>query len=120
MNLTIQILAAVAEDEVRAISSRTKSALAAAKARGTLLGAARPECRNLTPEAGLRGATRSATVRRERAVETYADLVPEIRAMKAAGQTLRAIAATLNAMGYATARGSAWNATAVLRVAAMA
>ena len=115
--LTIQILAAVAEQEVRAISIRTKEALAAAKAAGKLLGASRPECRNLTPEAGLRGAARSATVRRERAIEMYADLLPEVRAMRAAGQTLRAIAATLNAQGYATARGSAWNATQVLRIA---
>ena len=61
----------------------------------------------------------SATVRRERAIEMYADLLPEVRAMRAAGQTLRAIAATLNTMGYTTSHGAAWNATQILRLAAM-
>jgi len=41
--LTIHILAAVAEDEARRISERTKSAVTAYKARGGVLGAARPE-----------------------------------------------------------------------------
>lgn len=40
--LTIHILAAVAEDEAKRIGERTKAALAAYKARGGVLGAARP------------------------------------------------------------------------------
>ena len=40
----IQVLAAVAEHEARQIAARTKAALAAAKAKGRLLGSARPGC----------------------------------------------------------------------------
>lgn len=50
--LTVHILAAVAEDEARAISQRTKDALAA-KARGTKLGSAGAS--NLTREGTLKG-----------------------------------------------------------------
>ena len=48
--LTVQILSAVAEAEARAISERTKAALAAYKARGGRLGASFPQCRNLPKE----------------------------------------------------------------------
>jgi DNA invertase Pin-like site-specific DNA recombinase len=51
--LTIQILAAVAEHEAQAISERIKAALAAYKRGGGLLGAALPQCRNLTRKARL-------------------------------------------------------------------
>lgn len=114
--LTIQILAAVAENEARMISERTKAALSAAKARGTPLGASRPECRNLTAEAGLRGAKRSAAARRDRSAKLYADLLPEVAAMRSKGQSLRAIATTLTAHGHTTATGAPWNATQVLRL----
>src|SRR5579864_5367784 len=39
----LHVMAAVAEHEAKAISDRTKAALAATKARGTLLGSARPD-----------------------------------------------------------------------------
>ena len=118
--MTIQLLAVMAEFEARIISERTKDALAAAKVRGTLLGASMPACRNLKSDSGTKGARRSAVIRAENARKMYDDLIPEVCTMRAAGQTLRAIAATLNERGYSTARGMAWNATQVLRLTAMA
>ena len=49
--LTIDILVSVAANEARMISQRTKDALTAYRARGGLLGASLPQCRNLTDEA---------------------------------------------------------------------
>src|SRR5712692_11134175 len=56
--LTLHILAAVAEAEAVAISQRTKAALQAAKARGTLLGSARPDHWKGNEQARLAGLAR--------------------------------------------------------------
>jgi DNA invertase Pin-like site-specific DNA recombinase len=110
--LTIHILAAVAEHEARAISERTRAALASAKKRGVKLG-------------GYRGTTVTAAMQRaalaavqERAEARAADLAPIIAELQAAGATsLRAIAAGLNARGIPTSRGTGtWSAVQVARV----
>jgi DNA invertase Pin-like site-specific DNA recombinase len=114
--LTLHILAAVAEAEAKAISDRTKAALAAYKARGGKLGGHLPQCRNLTPEAIAKGRERSAAARAKAATEAYADLVPTIKQWRMAGETLEAIAEKLNAEGHTTRRGRPWNAVQVARV----
>jgi DNA invertase Pin-like site-specific DNA recombinase len=114
--LTIHILAAVAENEAKMISERTRAALAAYKARGGVLGAARPECReNLKQPARVRGATASGVVAKELADDAYSDLVPQIREWRASGLSLPAIARRLNAEGHTTRRGRPWNHVQVLR-----
>jgi DNA invertase Pin-like site-specific DNA recombinase len=112
--LTIHILAAVAEDEARRISERTKDALAAAKRRGVMLGAARPECRNLTDKARRKGTKTAATVVKQQADEAYADLREFFAALRP-GFSYQQIADILNMRGERTRRGKPWTDVAVLR-----
>ncbi len=114
--LTLHILAAVAEAEAKAISERTRGALAAYKARGGILGGARPQCRNLTPQAIAKGQKLGAAAVRKAAREAYADLVPTMKAWRTEGMTLGKIAERLNAEGHTTRRGRPWNPAQVMRV----
>ncbi len=114
--LTIHILAAVAEDEARRISERTRAALAAYKARGGLLGSARPGACRLQGGANPKAARRAAAAHRARADAAYTDIAPLMAGRRAEGQTLRQIAAALNADGHTTRRGKPWNPVQVSRV----
>src|SRR5271157_269772 len=106
--LTLHILAAVAEDEARRISERTKAALVAYRARGGKLGTPA----NLTPEAGRKG---SETTKKQARI-AYAALLPELRGWRSAGLSYRQISALLNGAGHATRSGAAWNHNQVKRV----
>jgi DNA invertase Pin-like site-specific DNA recombinase len=111
--LTVHILAAVAEQEARMISERTKAALAAYKARGGRLGT-----NNLTPEGTRLGGQRAAEVHRGSRMDAYSDVLPIIQELRAKGLSLAAMAARLNEDGQTTRRGKAWNASQVQRVLA--
>jgi DNA invertase Pin-like site-specific DNA recombinase len=115
--LTIHILAAVAEDEARRISERTTVALAAAKARGTLLGSARKDHwtgREDVRLAGLaKGREQARIVKRAKSLAGVADLLPEMKTRRAAGESLATIAAAMNAAGHRTTRGNEWSAMGI-------
>lgn len=111
--LTVGIMAMVAEEEAAAISTRTKNALAAAKARGVKLG--KPA--NLSNEHRQRGAAVAAELRTAKATVRVADLAATVREIQGRGiVSTRGIAAELNALGIPTARGGHWGAVQVSRV----
>jgi DNA invertase Pin-like site-specific DNA recombinase len=100
--LTVHILAAVAEEEARAISARTKAALASAKARGVTLGAY-----------GSKLGKANALEASNRAIE----LKPVIESLRNEGvSSVRAIADALNARKIPTTKGKRWHSTSVQRL----
>ena len=114
--MVVGIMAVVAQAERKMISTRTKAALQAAKARGTKLGGLRAGA-VLTDAARAKGvASRQAT-----AAGRSADIAPIIAEIRAAGAaSLREIAAGLNERSIPTAKGGTWSAVQVQRVLARA
>jgi DNA invertase Pin-like site-specific DNA recombinase len=118
---TLDILAAVAEEECRTIGKRTKKALAALKRDGVVLGAARPECaNNLTRAARLKGAAAAAKAHREHKIAAYDDLLVTMTELRDRGLSFQAIADKLNADGHTTRRGKPWNDVQAMRVCNLA
>jgi len=111
--LTVGIMAMVAEEEAEMISARTRAALAAAKARGVVLGT--PS--NLTQAGRQRGSKAGNRVKARQAASRAADLAPILLAIRADGiSSASGIATALNAQGVPTARGGKWQAVQVQRV----
>ena len=107
----LHLFAALAEKERAMIGTRTKAALAAAKARGVKLGGPKlAQARKMALETIGAAADNHA-----------ANVLPIIREIRKAGATtLREIADALNARGFSTARGGRWHASSVNNVLARA
>jgi DNA invertase Pin-like site-specific DNA recombinase len=107
----LHLFAALAEKERAMIATRTKAALAAAKARGVVLGGPR-----------LAEAREHAVASNKALADAYAaNVLPVIREIRRAGATsLHKIAEALNARGITTPRGGQWYAKSVSNVLARA
>jgi DNA invertase Pin-like site-specific DNA recombinase len=107
--LTLAVFAGMAQHEREIISSRTKAALAARKARGLSLGTPR----DLSAYAASAAAKGRASLLGK--AKKHADeITPQIEAARAEGrQSLRQVAAWLNYQGIVTHRGKQWTAAAV-------
>lgn len=105
--LTLHIIAAIAEHERDVISQRTRDALAAAKARGVVLGNPRID---LAQSAGARA-------RKEKADLFAKRVYPLILALQRSGaSSLASIARGLNAAQFPTQRSAHWTAAGVRNV----
>lgn len=103
----LHLFAALAEKERSLISTRTRQALAAAKARGVILGSPKLSKARESAVASIKAG----------ADQRAANILPIIReAQKAGANTLRALADALNARGISTPRGGTWHAMSVKNV----
>ena len=113
-DLTVGIMALVAQQEREAISRRTKEALSVARSRGGGLG--NPNGAAALRRAGKGGASLQAAIARntDRHARDLAPMVAEIRSGGAA--SLRAIAMEMNARGMLTRRGGRWHVSTVMNL----
>ena len=98
----IHLYGALAQQEREFISTRTRAALAAAKARGVRLG--NPNIARMNRD-------------RKNAARTFASKhAPLVTALRSEGKTLRQICSILNSAGIRTAQGAAFNPVQVHRI----
>lgn len=110
-NLTVGILALVAQQEREAISARTKAALQAVKERGVKLG--NPNGAAALKRAG-KGTAAALVAVTAKADAHAADLRPIILDMQEQGlRSLPALAKALNERGIQTPRGGRWHTSSV-------
>jgi DNA invertase Pin-like site-specific DNA recombinase len=102
-DLTIDLLAVIAEHEARAIGTRTREALAVTKERGTLLGSARPGHWDGRERGYRKAQPLGAAANARKARDRYSSvLVPEIGRRRGQGESLATIAVWLNGQGFRT------------------
>lgn len=106
--LVLQVMCAMAEREAELVSSRTKVALAARKARGLPLGTPA----NFTHAGRLLG----ASIRREKALVDQRQAEGLAQALRRQGITFEAIARELETRGYPTVQGGRWTGKQVSRI----
>lgn len=112
--LTVGLMAVIAQAESKMIGARTRAAMAAAKARGQVFG--NPNGAEALRRAG-KGNGASCEAQKAAALTRAHDLADTIADVEAQGHTtLAAIAAELNRRGIKTARGGMWHASSVANV----
>jgi len=109
--MTVGVMAVVAQHEREAISHRTKAALAAAKARGKMLGGFRAGAPNIGSY--QRKGVEAACQRALQAAEERREAIEELQRERL---SLNAMAARLNTDSVRASRGGRWTATAVRRI----
>jgi DNA invertase Pin-like site-specific DNA recombinase len=115
--MVVGIMAVVAQAERKLISTRTKAALAAAKARGVKLGGRRQRADGSIVKIDADAIAKGREVRIAKAQARADDIAPIVADIKESGAvSLRQIAAGLNARGIPAARGGTWSAVQVMRV----
>lgn len=115
--LTIHIMAAMAEDEARRISQRTRDALAELKTQGVALGSARPgHWEGREHLRGWNGCKHKEAIISHRFRQTYAHVLPLVETLRERHETTLQIANALNARGFKTPRGCEWTPTQVARI----
>lgn len=123
--LVQQVLASIAEWEAKAISERTKSALAQKRKQGVALGYNRPEVKagllnywqarkkEIAKEKASRPPIKKGPSAREKADKA---IVPTLKVLRSQRQNYANCAKVLNESGLLTRRGHKWTERQIIRV----